>query len=36
MLESEKMKATNDILKLNKTIDQMQENMQKATYTGII
>jgi hypothetical protein len=28
MLESQKAKATNDILKLNRTIDQMQTNMQ--------
>jgi hypothetical protein len=28
MLESQKAKATNDILKLNRTIDQMQANMQ--------
>jgi hypothetical protein len=28
-LESDKMKATNDILKLNRTIDQMEANMPK-------
>jgi hypothetical protein len=28
MLESQKAKVTNDILKLNRTIDQMQANMQ--------